>query len=706
MSTVFQAGGALPADHPTYVERQADHDALHAALNGEYLHVIAPRQVGKTALLKRLAACLGEMGWRCAYADLSSLMDLSKKTWYAELGIVLAHSLTPSYIPALANQVDLRHYLLDQALPWSNGQPWVALLLDEVESAGKARDPDGKPFSDTFFSMFRAVYNERDKFNGTLVVALSGAVNPDDLVKDLDISPFNVGREIGLDDFTSAETRTLTGHLADLGLPVDEAVHQTVYAWTNGHPYLTQRICAELEKTTHGSNLTVIIPEHVEHIVRQVILNPASPLRQDKNLRHAAKMLSRLAVPAAELWSRLRTGQSVSRREATDDLYLELYLTGIVKAENDRLAIRNRIYESAFTEKAGTESSAYVDSKLGTIAMGRSVRVIISSTWYDLEPERQAVEKALHRMRHTDFAGMEYFGSRPETPKHVSLAEVDRSDVYIGIFAHRYGSGITEAEYRRARQRGIPCLIYFKDDNVPVPPAHIERDPETVAKLKNLKRELKAHHTVSSFNSPDHLATQVVADLHNLLSSALTMSEAKSSEREPKYQITITDSQGIVIGDQTQVTQVFERAQPLMQPSPSARLKPRLVQVKGEDRVYLVDQVGLRRWIPDGPTLESIARWEDIELLVSWEELDRFPPGRPLPSTVQGIKLWLVKVRSEAEVYLIDEDEIRHRITNPVLLKSINLRTDVDFLATWKELERFQPGEPLDEASGGGVRVH
>jgi hypothetical protein len=160
----------------------------------------------------------------------------------------------------------------------------------------------------------------------------------------------------------------------------------------------------------------------------------------------------------------------------------------------------------------------------------RPIRIFVSSTWEDLQPERKAVEQALHRMRDTAFAGMEYFGSRPETPREVSLAEVDRSHVYIGIFAHRYGSGITEAEYRRARELDIteaeyrrareldiPCLIYLKDDSVPVPPACIERDPEKIAKLEDLKRELKSHHTVSFFKSADHLATQVITDLHNLL---------------------------------------------------------------------------------------------------------------------------------------------------------------------------------------------
>ena len=63
------------------------------------------------------------------------------------------------------------------------------------------------------------------------------------------------------------------------------------------------------------------------------------------------------------------------------------------------------------------------------------VRVFVSSTWLDLQPERLAVEKALQRMRQTKLNGMEYFGSSNETTRDVSLKEVERSDVYIGIIS-------------------------------------------------------------------------------------------------------------------------------------------------------------------------------------------------------------------------------------------------------------------------------
>jgi len=153
----------------------------------------------------------------------------------------------------------------------------------------------------------------------------------------------------------------------------------------------------------------------------------------------------------------------------------------------------------------------------------RKFKILVSSTSLDLQRERQAVEEALHRMRTASFSGMEYFGSRPETPKEVCLEEVSRSDVYIGIFAHRYGyidpeSGLsmTELEYRKARECNIPCLIYMMDESVPVLPAHIEQEPEAVAKLKALRQDLLSKHVVSFFTNPDNLAMQFVADLNNL----------------------------------------------------------------------------------------------------------------------------------------------------------------------------------------------
>lgn len=142
--------------------------------------------------------------------------------------------------------------------------------------------------------------------------------------------------------------------------------------------------------------------------------------------------------------------------------------------------------------------------------------VFVSSTWLDLQPEREAVEKALQRLRASRFVGMEYFGSRDEDTRRASLDEVDRCHVYVGIFAARYGSGITEAEYRRARERGLKCFIYFKPEATTTVDK-FEKDTAQQARLDKLKAELRETHTVSEFANPDELATKVTADLSDWL---------------------------------------------------------------------------------------------------------------------------------------------------------------------------------------------
>jgi len=142
--------------------------------------------------------------------------------------------------------------------------------------------------------------------------------------------------------------------------------------------------------------------------------------------------------------------------------------------------------------------------------------VFVSSTWLDLRPERAADRDVVLQIKETQFVGMEYFGSRDETTRRASLDEVDRSRIYVGLFAARYGSGITEAEYRRARERGLPCLIYFKDEAT-IPGDLRETDPAQAAKLEALKVELEREHGLSTFDNPDALAAKVATDLHRVL---------------------------------------------------------------------------------------------------------------------------------------------------------------------------------------------
>ena len=94
-------------------------------------------------------------------------------------------------------------------------------------------------------------------------------------------------------------------------------------------------------------------------------------------------------------------------------------------------------------------------------------KAYVSSTYEDLLECRAQVRLALSRLQVTDVA-MEYYVAEPERPLDRCLRDVADCDIYIGIFAWRYGyipdgreQSITELEYRTAVTHRKPRLIFI-----------------------------------------------------------------------------------------------------------------------------------------------------------------------------------------------------------------------------------------------------
>jgi len=164
--------------------------------------------------------------------------------------------------------------------------------------------------------------------------------------------------------------------------------------------------------------------------------------------------------------------------------------------------------------------------------MARTVRVFISWTWQGLLEEREAVERALQRLHDTGAVAMEHVGSRPEAPQEVRLAELDSSDVYVGIFGRRDGARHTEVEYRRAVEHEIPAFVYFKRVGGLIPPDFDEPADQGERPLAALMHEMEGHATISTFSDPDDLAALVVADLGRI---ALSSPEKSKNHVRTEY---------------------------------------------------------------------------------------------------------------------------------------------------------------------------
>ena len=151
------------------------------------------------------------------------------------------------------------------------------------------------------------------------------------------------------------------------------------------------------------------------------------------------------------------------------------------------------------------------------------IPVFVGSTYEDLTEYRNAVREALHRLE-TIVRGMEYFGSKPGSPKDECLKAVASCRLYIGIFAMRYGSideetgkSMTHLEFEEACRLKLPSLIYIIDEEKqPVLPKFVETGPNA-ERLQALKAELKKKYVVSFFTTPDDLAKRVTQDLPPLL---------------------------------------------------------------------------------------------------------------------------------------------------------------------------------------------
>jgi hypothetical protein len=114
---------------------------------------------------------------------------------------------------------------------------------------------------------------------------------------------------------------------------------------------------------------------------------------------------------------------------------------------------------------------------------------------------------------------MEYFGARPYEPKKVCFDEIETCDIFVGVYAHRYGFipkgdvlSITEQEFDFAQRRKIPIYCYIVEGDFPWKPKFIE----TQASEKLEKFKLKIDSLLrATFTTPDDLAKKVAADLRD-----------------------------------------------------------------------------------------------------------------------------------------------------------------------------------------------
>jgi WD40 repeat protein len=348
-SSIYTVGGTVQAGGGVYIPRAADEDLLELCRLGAFAYVLTARQMGKSSLMTRTAERLAAEDIRSVLLDLTRLgTQLSAEQWYLGLMVEIADQLALTTDPIdwwqLHAHLGLTQRLTDflQTIVLVEIDARVVIFVDEIDTTLSL------DFTDDFYAAIRALYNARaqEPDLARLAFVLIGVALPGDLIKDPQRTPFNIGQEIILTDFTLAEAQPFAD---GLGLPPAQAqqVLAVVFGWTSGHPYLTQRLCAVIARARRASWIT----SGIDRLVAETFFGEKS--KQDNNLQFVRDMLTRRATdPAGVLtaYGRIWRGGQVKDDERSLVL-AQLKLAGIVRRKQATLHVANNIYQAVFDKR-------------------------------------------------------------------------------------------------------------------------------------------------------------------------------------------------------------------------------------------------------------------------------------------------------------------------------------------------------------------
>ena len=359
----YQVGGSLTTDAPSYIARKADEAFAAALKRGEFCYVLNSRQMGKSSLMVRSHQQCQRQGYQCAVLDMTNIgsENITPLQWYK--GIVkdlwrsfkLTRKANFKFKDWWQDEEDisllqrLSRFIKDVLLTQFPDSELI-IFVDEIDSIL------GLPFSiDDFFALIRFCYNQRaiDPDYKRIHFAIFGVATPADLIQNRSRTPFNIGTPIYLDGFTQSEAKPLARGLS-LKVGDPQAVLKAILNWTNGQPFLTQKICQlAISSSQDAISQPLAIPPGneaywVDELVRSRILNRWESQDEPEHLRTIRNRILNNSDTAGRLLSIYQ--QALEGDVLIDDSreQIELLLSGLVHKSAGKLRVKNKIYSEIF----------------------------------------------------------------------------------------------------------------------------------------------------------------------------------------------------------------------------------------------------------------------------------------------------------------------------------------------------------------------
>jgi len=341
-----------------YVERGADRQ-IRSILSdmGRPGYILVARQLGKTNLLLNTKRSMENKECIFVYVDLSTIfdderdcfrniVDIAIDTNEGNLGDIRDQILKirdgDKYPPQKEHELELRALL--NSIPGK-----LVIFLDEIDALSNVK------FSDKVFAQIRSIYFTRVNYTeyDRLTYILSGVLEPSEIINNKNISPFNIGEKIYLNDFSYQEYEDFLGKL---GFDLSSDVIERVYYWTGGNPRITWDVLSRIEnKLIENESITLGV---VDKIVKRLYLKdfdhaPIDHIRDlvenDKNIRDAVNVV------------KYGKGNTLS-----DDVKRKLYLAGIIKSDfsSKEILFKNEVISQSLSDEWLKEIESRGKSKL------------------------------------------------------------------------------------------------------------------------------------------------------------------------------------------------------------------------------------------------------------------------------------------------------------------------------------------------------
>jgi len=170
--------------------------------------------------------------------------------------------------------------------------------------------------------------------------------------------------------------------------------------------------------------------------------------------------------------------------------------------------------------------------------------VMVSSTAVDLPQHRERLIEAIQRVGFVPVP-MEHLAGADTNLLGASLELVRKSDLYLGIFAFRYGRratssdmSLTEAEYREAVRLKKPRRVFFmSDEHSGMRPKDFDRG-EDAERLERLKAEIaNTDRTPAYFSSVDDLFGKALQALFEVRDAQKSTASTRDASKPTKDKV-------------------------------------------------------------------------------------------------------------------------------------------------------------------------